>query len=64
MNIYEVDGKLGDQLMKVYDRLYLVIEAMEQIEEKDWSEHMDSLHRRVAQVKHLWEFVQLKEEEE
>lgn len=64
MNIYEVDGKLGDQLMKVYDRLYLVIEAMEQIEEEDWSEHMDSLHRRVGQVKHLWEFVQLKEEEE
>ena len=64
MSIYEVPGQLGDQLLKVFDLLYLVIEAMETIEEEDWSTHMDSLHRKVSQVRHYWEYVELKEAEE
>lgn len=64
MNIYEVDDPLGEQLCKVYDLLYLVIEAMERIAEDDWSDHMDSLHRKVKQAHHYWEYVELKGEEE
>ena len=64
MNIFEVDDPLGEQLYKVHELLYLVIEAMEMIAEDDWSDHMDSLNRKMKQVHHSWEFVELLGEEE
>ena len=59
--IFDVEGELGDKLCLVHERLYLVIEAMESIQEKDWAEHMDDLHRLVERVRTAWEYVELKE---
>jgi len=63
MSIYDVSGDLGDKLYEVLHRLNQVIVAMETIDQAEWSDHMDELHKRVSHIIRVWEYVQLKEEE-
>jgi len=50
-----------DAHFEVLEYLQLAFCKMEEIDEQDWSDHMDTLHRRLKQLLGEWEFVELKE---
>jgi len=63
-DIYDVEGKLGEQLFAVIDKVDEAVVMMEEIPQEDWSDDMDRLHRKLKHWRILWLWVELKGGEE